>query len=506
MAHRWLHSSLLSSSRQLSIAKAIRGKIPLAVLLLFCAAVPPSAAQEQPARDGSSALPRRIEGLIAGAGIKGKLGIAIVDAGTGQKVFGHNADLPLNPASNVKLITAAVALLELGADFCMRTGIYGQIEGDAVRGGLYLKGFADPSLRLSDLVELARALRSRGVLSVDDVLVDDSYLDDQILPPAFDQKSRDTSAYRAAVGAVSVEQNAYLLRVRPGSAAGSRAMVHLDIPGYFELDNQLTTGAQGPPSVIAVQNPGKGKLELLLKGNVPLSARQLSYRRRVADPSSYAGYAMVEALRAVRISAPRRTRTEKIPRGMPLLASRCSPPLGQILTELGKQSDNFTAEMVLKVLGAERVKRPGTSADGAKVALNALGRMGVETDAVTMVNGSGLFAGNLFSASSFCRLLAAVHANAAIRPDFLAHLAVGGVDGTLAGRLRELPMPGVVRAKTGTLNEVISLSGYVLGPSPERVIAFSVLVNGVKGQRQAARQLADDVATAIARHLWSEGS
>ena len=67
-------------------------------------------------------------------------------------------------------------------------------------------------------------------------------------------------------------------------------------------------------------------------------------------------------------------------------------------------------------------------------------------------------------------------------------------------------MPGVVRAKTGTLNEVISLSGYVLGPSPERVIAFSVLANGIKGEKQAARQLADSIATAIARHLWSEGS
>ncbi len=495
MIHRWLNN-----------AKPAARKIPLALLLLLCAAVAPGAAQKKPASDAAGALAQRVERLVAEAGIKGKLGVAIVDVGTGEQLFGHNAGQPLNPASNVKLVTAAAALLELGADFCMQTGVYGQVEGDAVRGGLYLKGFGDPSLRLSDLVELARELLSLGVRSVDEVLVDDSYFDDRILPPSFEQKPQDMSAYRAAVGAVSVEQNTYVLRVRPGPTAGSRAVVHLDVPGYFELDNQLTTGAQGPPSVVAVQNPAKGRLALLLKGNVPLGARRLSYRRRVAAPSSYAGYAMVEALRSLRISVPRRIREAETPTGAPLLASRCSPPLGEMLPELGKRSDNFTAEMLLKVLGAERVKRPGTSANGVKVALDMLGRMGVKTETVSMVNGSGLFTGNLFSAASFCQLLAAVHANASIRPDFLAQLAIGGVDGTLARRLLELPMPGVVRAKTGTLNEVVALSGYVLGPSPERVIAFSILANDVRGQKQAAKTLADGIATTIARHLWSEGS
>lgn len=494
MTHACLHN-----------AKRLADKTLLA-LVFACAAVTGGAAQKRPAAAPPSALGKRIEQLVAEAGITGKLGIAVADVGSGKALFRHNAELPLNPASNVKLVTAAAALLELKADFCMRTGLYGQIEGDAVRGGLYLKGFGDPSLRFSDLVALATQLAARGVQSVDEVMVDGEYFDDQILPPAFEQKPQEMAAFRAAVAAVSVEENTYTLNVRPGPEAGSRAPVYLEVPGYFELDNQLTTNADGPPSVVAVQRPSGNKMALLLRGKVPLGTRLLSYRRRVADPLSYAGYAMVEALRALRISVPRRTRAAATPTGTALLASRCSPPLGEMLVELGKQSNNFTAEMLLKVLGAERMRRPARSADGATVALKVLKRLGIKTDKVKLINGSGLFSGNLLSASVLCKLLVAVYRNASIRPDYLGHLAIGGVDGTLTRRLKDLPVPGVVRAKTGTLNDVISLSGYVLGPNPKRAVAFSFLANGVRSQRNAARNLADAIATAIATSLWSNGS
>jgi D-alanyl-D-alanine carboxypeptidase/D-alanyl-D-alanine-endopeptidase (penicillin-binding protein 4) len=84
----------------------------------------------------------------------------------------------------------------------------------------------------------------------------------------------------------------------------------------------------------------------------------------------------------------------------------------------------------------------------------------------------------------------------------VAHLAIGGVDGTLERRLTDLPAPRVVRAKTGTLDDAIALSGYVLGPSPARAYAFSVLINGARGRQAAARVLADGVARACADDLW----
>src|SRR5687768_15148356 len=140
-------------------------------------------------------LQSRIDAAALGDGV----GVSVIDLQTGARVIEHHADALLNPASNQKLITAAVALLELGPAFRMRTGLYGAIEGDRVRGALVLRGFADPTVRSADLIELAQELVARGVRSVDEVVVDGSYFDDRVLPPAFEQQPDEIAPFRAAV-------------------------------------------------------------------------------------------------------------------------------------------------------------------------------------------------------------------------------------------------------------------------------------------------------------------
>jgi D-alanyl-D-alanine carboxypeptidase/D-alanyl-D-alanine-endopeptidase (penicillin-binding protein 4) len=155
------------------------------------------------------------------------------------------------------------------------------------------------------------------------------------------------------------------------------------------------------------------------------------------------------------------------------------------------------------VLGAER-RRPGSTATSVEVVQSVLTSAGIAEGHVTVVNGSGLFQGNRIAAGDLAHLLAWVYQSPAMRDEYVASLAIGGVDGTLEGRLRDLPAPRIVRAKTGTLDDAIALSGYVLGPTPGEAIAFSVLVNGTRGRQGAARGLADDVARAIANDLWAE--
>jgi D-alanyl-D-alanine carboxypeptidase/D-alanyl-D-alanine-endopeptidase (penicillin-binding protein 4) len=279
--------------------------------------------------------------------------------------------------------------------------------------------------------------------------------------------------------------------------------VWVDAEGYFAITSELSTSEGGAPSVIADQSPKADKLVLRLSGSVPLGGPPLLYRRRVESPLYYAGYAMVEALRAQHIQVPRRVRLATLPSGLALLASHRSPPLSELLAALGKYSDNFTAEMLIKVLGAERSGLPGRTEQGARVAQRVLERLGVPLGGLSIVNGSGLFAPNRVSAGQLTRLLAAIYSDPAVRPEFVSQLAVAGVDGTLSKRMTQLASPRVVRAKTGTLDDVIALSGFVLGRTPERVFAFSVLANGVKGRQQVARDLADTVATEVARHLWT---
>jgi len=446
-----------------------------------------------------AALSSQLASLVSAASLGDRVSVAVVDARDGSLIFGHQPDLALNPASNMKLVTAAAALATLGTNFRMHTGLYGHVEGDAVTGGLVLRGFGDPSLRQADLVELARDLADHGVRTVDRVIVDGTYFDGQYLPPAFDQQPGEVAAFRATTAAVSVDANAYTLRVLPGASAGAPARVRLDGAGYFDLDNQLTTSGDGSSSVLADQRAAGERLHLGLRGTVPLGITGASYRRRIESPLPWVGHVMVDALSAagIRVAGGVSVATSS-PTGA-LLADHASAPLSQLILPMGKQSDNFTAEMVFRVLGAER-RRPGSAATSVDVVESFLANAGIAEGRVTVVNGSGLFQGNQIAAGDLAHLLAWVYQNPAIREEYVASLAIGGVDGTLENRLRDLPAPRIVRAKTGTLDNAIALSGYVLARAPGDAIAFSVLVNG--GGHGAARGLCDDVARAIAEDLW----
>lgn len=448
-------------------------------------------------------LSDRVSALIQGAALGDAVGISVIDIRSGQTLASHNANTPLNPASNMKLITAAAAIIELGPELTLRTGLYGRVAGEQVTGGLFLKGHGDPTLRGSDLLDLAQQLAHRGVKRVDELIVDGSHFDDQYLPPAFDQQPNEDAAFRAAVGAVSVDANSYLLRVRPGASPGAPATVELDGASYFVLDNQITTTEGGPASVIAIQQGTRDqKLSLKLRGSVPVGTPELAYRRRVEHPLAYAGHRMLDALRALRIQVPAQVRIAKAPADTALLASRTSPPLAHILDALGKDSDNFVAEMVLKVLAAERRGVPGRSSEGAILAIDVLKRLGVNVTGLEMVNGSGLFNGNKVSARQFATLLSAMYATSAVRNEYVTQLAIAGVDGTLAHRMGEMPAARIVRAKTGTLRDTIALSGYVLGPTPERAVAFSFLANNVNGKHTETRALMDAIVREIGLFLY----
>ncbi|HEX2678427.1 MAG TPA: D-alanyl-D-alanine carboxypeptidase/D-alanyl-D-alanine-endopeptidase [Polyangiales bacterium] len=462
-------------------------------------AAPAPAVVSQSAADTGQA----IRTLIGASSLADKVSVSIIDLATGQTLVDHTASKPRNPASNMKLLTAATAMIELGPDFRMRTGLYGKIQDAAVSGGLCLQGRGDPTLTSADLMMFAQRLSDEGVRQVDELIVDGSYFDAQILPPSFDEQPNEVAPFRAAVAALSVNANAYTLRVRPGAAEGALAQVSLDASGYFDIDNGLTTTGKAGPNVIAAQRVSGDKLALSLRGTLPVGGSSLAYERRVETPLQYAGYAFIDALRALRIAVPKRVVVGTCPAGAPLITNQQSPPLSVILTRLGKESDNFVAEMVLKVIAAERKKRPARSADGVTVVLEVLKRLHVPTAGLSMVNGSGLFHGNQVSPATFASLLAAMYANPSLRDDFVAHLAVGGVDGTLVRRFRTLPAPRIVRAKTGTLEDVIALSGYVLGPTPGRAIAFSYLANGVGGKHGEARELIDKIVETLAAYLYS---
>jgi D-alanyl-D-alanine carboxypeptidase/D-alanyl-D-alanine-endopeptidase (penicillin-binding protein 4) len=234
------------------------------------------------------------------------------------------------------------------------------------------------------------------------------------------------------------------------------------------------------------------------------------YRQRVPHPAQYVG-ATVRALlaeRGVRVDR-KQVRREKVPEDAHRLAVRYSPPLSVLIRGMGKYSNNYVAEMLLKTIGAEteaRGERPATWADGlGSVRQFLTDEVGLAKESFRYGNGSGLFNASGFSPRALVSVLASAYADFRYGPDLLASLAMAGTDGTLRRRMEDGPAARLVRAKTGTLAEVSALSGYAAidGRAP---LAFSVLVNEVPdGAMSDARALQDDIAEALIAFLRAGG-
>ncbi|MEY4577779.1 MAG: hypothetical protein RL701_2482 [Pseudomonadota bacterium] len=467
----------------------------------------PSAVAPAKPLGANAPLPDQIAALIDKSQLGENVALSIVDTSSGRNLVAHRAQAPQNPASNLKLLTAATALLELGPEFRTQTSLYGRVQGDHVVGGLCVKGQADPTLTRADFAFFAQRLLEEGVHDIDDLIIDGSYFDAQILPPAFEQQPNESAPFRAAVAAVSVNANTYTLRLRPGLKDGAPATVTIDGSGYFDLDNALTTSATktNPDLQISERDLGD-RMAIALRGSLPLNGTTTLVYRRVASPLHFAGQVLIDALVASGIKVPLRARIGTCAKDSPLLLQQNSAPLGQVLSRLGKESDNFVAEMLLKIIGAERTHKAGSTADGIAVVQSTLRKLKLPCDNITLVNGSGLFQGNLVTTDLLSQLLLMLYRNPSLRTEFVAHLAVGGVDGTLAKRFRSLPVTRIVRAKTGTLDDVIALSGFILGPNPDKSYVFSYLATGITGKQPQARELIDQVVSALAAQLYKRRS
>jgi D-alanyl-D-alanine carboxypeptidase/D-alanyl-D-alanine-endopeptidase (penicillin-binding protein 4) len=431
--------------------------------------------------------------------VGGSFGGTFIDVMTGAEIASVLADVPMNPASNQKLVTASMALHHLGPRHTFTVGLYGRVSSGRI-DELVLRAEGDPSLSRGDLEAFAKALADRGVKSVGNVVVDQSAFDEHFAPPGFEQQPDEWAPFRAPVSAVSLDRNTVLVTVAPGER-GAPAKVTFDPAGFVDVEGQVKTSPRGARPLARVGLvPNGQRLIAKVSGSVPEGSEPIRYRQRVDDPRLLAGQALKNALGAHGIvvtgtlrSGPSSQKDE--------LVSRKSRPLAELLPELGKASDNFYAETLLKAVALGTRGRPASAAAGAEVATSWLRDLGAFEPSIRIGNGSGLFDANRLTARSLARLLVSVKRHPEIAGPFVQQLAVGGVDGTLRSRFPKLAQRRAVLAKTGTLRDVVTLSGYVMDPEHARPIAFSLLLNGIAGRTATGRQRIDRVVELVAKEL-----
>ncbi|MFO0662577.1 MAG: D-alanyl-D-alanine carboxypeptidase/D-alanyl-D-alanine-endopeptidase [Polyangiaceae bacterium] len=460
-------------------------------------------AAEPEASGSNPTIEAAVRTLVADKGVSGaQIGVTVLDVDSGRVLAQHDERTVLNPASNAKVYTAAAALSLLHGNHRYQTTLYGTIKGSSVEA-LTLRGYGDPSLKTDDFISMARDLYNRGVRKVDgDLSLDQRFFDDQTTPPAFEQQPNEWAPFRAPVSALAVNENTVTLTVRPGGSGGS-AHYSFDPPGFVDAEGSIKTTDSGADNVGLAMSANGSRLKAVVSGSVGQDSKIVRYTRRVEDPQLLAGYVLKFALeqQGIKVAGDIKLATGDANRGT-LLAKHESDPLGQLLYALGKQSDNFYAEMVFKSLSAELKGKPGKSQSSAEIVQKWLDKNKLSDAGLVIKNGSGLFDANRVSTHSITELLRFMWRDTSVQSEFVAQFAIGGVDGTLAKRFRTWKSSRAIRAKTGTLDDVIALSGYVLSPSGKGPIAFSIIFNKVTGKGGAARVAADKLVEAIAKDRW----
>lgn len=491
----------------------------LAALLLGALAAPLGAPLAQDAPEGAPSqetapeaqarpealtrLEEAVERALADPKLDGaRVGVHVVDLDTGQQLFARNADDRFNPASNIKLLTSAAALETFGPHHTFTTRINAiDLDGDRVGGGLVVTGDGAGFILYEDVLDWAATIKARGVKKIEGgVTVEDGPFEGgQFLPPGYEQKSEDAS-YRAPVGAVSVNFNAVTVHVRPGEP-GQPAKVSLDPPNdHVEVANETkTVGGSGRrlgASSITLEE-GQGT-RIVVRGRIGQSAQRWSIRKRIDNPPAFAGSILAGALRDLGVEVDGPVRRGEVEAEGTELVRHQSQPMVYLLMAMNKWSNNFMAEQLLRDLGTVEAagSARGTWEGGRRVVRAFLERIDIEPGSFKLLNGSGLYDGNLVSPRAITKLLTHMHRHR-WAPEYKASLAIAGVDGTLRGRLDGDSTRGRIRAKTGTLNEVTALSGYMESASG-RPLAFSILFNPTPVRAWRLRAQQDAVARAIA--------
>jgi D-alanyl-D-alanine carboxypeptidase len=392
-------------------------------------------------------LTRRLDGLLSAPALGGQAGATVVDVASGKVLWERRGASPLAPASNVKVATAVAALGAVGPQTRFSTRVL-----RAAKGVIVLVGGGDPTL--------TGAGRRAG---------SDAYADRARIP----QLARATAAALRADGVTAVR-----VTVDDTRFAGPRAN-----PAW--AGRYVSTGNVLPVSALALdadaERPGTGQLG--------------------ADQAVAAGRAFAKALERQGIAVAGAVTRERAPDSAAELASAESPPVSAIVEQMLMTSDNDVAEMLARhVALAER--EPPTFAGGVGAVASVLLRLGLDTAGVRLLDGSGLATGNRVPPRALARMVAL--AASPDRPRLRAAvsgLPVAGFTGTLADRFDATATRGavgVVRAKTGTLTGVSSLTGLAYG-ADGRVLAFSFVAGRVPpGGTRAAQLALDRLAAALA--------
>lgn len=484
----------------------LSGRYPIiiaVIALIFCfiTLTPVQAAES------ASKLASMFDSYLADPALAhGMQGVLVESLKDGRCLYEKDSDLVLLPASNLKLVVSSTALDRLGPDFHIKTSVYtsGKRASDGtLKGDIILVGGGDPVFMHEHLQEMADRIRQMGIKKVDGSIVgDDSLFDDMRLGLgwAWDYESYD---YAAQISALNLDENAVKVWVYPGNKAGSPAVVKVTpFTGYVVVKNECRTSDAKTEKSVDVERI-RGRNTIRVTGTIPVGYKSAKEEESITveDPTMYACQTLKEMLRRSGIMVKGNPVHGVKPNDAVPVMSHDSPPLSDILALLNKPSDNLIAECLIKQLGVQ-FKGKGSTSAGREVELDFLKEIGADMTGVSITDGSGLSRMNYISSRNIAAILRYMY-NHKYSKVFIDSLPIAGVDGTLKRRLKGTAAEGIVKAKTGYLSCVSSVSGYAVSKSGEPLL-FTVMMNNHQCTNKEATAIQDRMIEALVNLDTSE--
>ncbi len=436
------------------------------------------------------------------------VGVMVQSLLDGQVYYRKNADSDLMPASNLKLLVSAAALHWLGPTFRYQTQLLytGTITHKGVLdGNLILKGAGDPSLTTADLIQMANRVKRAGIHQINGRIVLDNHIfDDRRI--GYGWECDDLPYYYAAGnGGLNVNHNLMRVQVLPGRRAGEPVHVFTKpLRTYFAVENHAVTAQAGDPSHLVVTRK-MGRDVLVVSGRLAMNLSPDQYRPTVItvnNPARYVGLLFCHILTHDDMSGlTNRSRSKPAyvigttPASAHLLATHYSVALSRLLQLMNRPSDNFIAECLLKTVGAV-VSHKGSDASGIADEMRWFSTLELPVDQINVVDGSGLSRHDLVTPHFFCDLLSDMRLSSNVFT-YVESLPVAGRSGTLKYRMHGTLAAGNCTAKTGSLDHVSTLSGYVTTKDGEP-LCFSILLNNFLTSDGQAEQLEDRLVEKLA--------
>ena len=434
------------------------------------------------------------------------IAIDIFDLTDSTSIFRINEKLLLRPASNMKLLTSAAALINLGEDYSFRTDLFhtGVISGSTLYGDIYVVGAFDPDFTIDDLDSLVRIVQSLGIKEIKGGIFADVSNKDSLYWGKgwmWDDDPDPTAPY---LSALNINDNSIKVFVE-GDEIGLPAKVSL-IPqtDFVEVVNNTITISPSSSDDFKITRDWVNRSNTIIvdgevKKTTIIDSSSNTKKINLLYPEKYFLTLFKDHLEEKGIKVEKDIDVVKADGNSVYLAS-IQRDIDTILSNVNKESDNLNAEMLIYAMAYKDSGAPANADNGIAAVKRFIDSLGFSSDDYFIADGSGVSHYNLLSSELLLESLKYMYYNQKDLFDlFYNSLAIAGIDGTLMKRMKNNPAQGNVHAKTGTLKGVSNLSGYVNGANGH-LLAFSILIQNFVNEYSKVRSFQNKICDLLAEY------